>query len=221
MIIQGGDFGAYVNKFVVSFRASLTDQFKEIPISFDSSSIFNGQPLTLEFPTPINAIQIRIIIKSYVKWPALRFDFVYQNIDQLLEWSGINNIDEIDKKIMGIASMRLDILTEKNGRYFMVPSSSDNCKQNKSNCYGKAVFCSPKLVSGMKTTIPKGSVKSLSLSYSLDGLLFNCYNNCEPIALTPNIAFSPTFKAKEVKVNLGDYSDNAELNFSFDTRDAN
>lgn len=218
VIVRSGDNNAYVTKFVVSFRVSSIDSFEEIPTIFDSSALSNGQPLTLEFSTPVQAIQIRIIIKSYVGWPAIRFDFLYNNIDQTMEWSGINNIDEIEKKIMGTAITRLDIMKESNGRFYMVPGMNSNCKQNKSSCYAKAEFCAVKLVTGMKANVSKGSVSTFVISYSLDGLAFICYNSCKPIQVTPSIKFNQAFKAKEVKINLGEYTENAQLDFSFDTQ---
>lgn len=128
----------------MAFRVKITDNFQEIPTTYDSSALGTLAPsefLTIDFATPVKAIQIRIIIKEYVGWPALRFDFLYNNVQQTMEWSGIRNINEINKRIMATATSRLDTLMERNGRFYMVPSSLNSCKQNKSTCYAKASFC--------------------------------------------------------------------------------
>jgi hypothetical protein len=74
---------AYVTRFTIAYRSSPTDNFTEIPTVFDSSAIANGRPLSIDLPVPVVAVNIRIKVKSYVIWPAARFDFIYEDKDAM------------------------------------------------------------------------------------------------------------------------------------------
>lgn len=100
-------------------------------------------------------------------------------------------------KIVAETTVRSDILTEKDGRYYLAPSISDRCQQNKANCNGKVIFPTTKLVYGVTGTVTKGIVNGIMVEYSLDGRSFFCYNGCKPLPVTGlKVPFSPVLKAK-------------------------
>lgn len=149
------------------------------------------------------ANDIRIVVRKFFKWPACRFDFVYNDVDQRNEWAGIRNIAEINKKIVGITSSRLDNQLDINIRNFFVPSRE--CK-NKKECWSAQEFCEPKQVTGFtveNNSASKGSISEVFVDFSLDGLLFNCYAGCKPFMI-PNslkVVFDKPVKAKKIRVH--------------------
>lgn len=114
------------------------EAWKEIPQVFTSSDCQSAQALTFDFTTAVEATDIRIVVRKFVKWPACRFDFIYNNVEERNEWQGIRNIAEIDKKIAGTMGARLDNQLDINIRSFFVPAR--DC-QSKEQCWSGAEFC--------------------------------------------------------------------------------
>lgn len=215
--IQKVDDDSYVSEFTVEFRLN-NEAWKEIPQVFVAADCNSGQILSIDFVTAVVATDIRIVVKKFVKWPACRFDFIYNNFDERNEWQGIRNIAEIDKKIAGTMGARLDNQLDINIRNFFVPTR--DCK-NKEQCWSGAEFCEPKQVTGFsfdQSDPTKGSITEAFVDYSLDGLLFVCYKDCAPVSLSAlkSIVFDRPLKAKKIRVHPTKWSANPEVRFSFD-----
>jgi hypothetical protein len=70
---------------------------------------------------PVYAIAIRFVVKKFNVWPSARFDFIFNNIDEKLEWAGLFSTNQINKKIYALHSSRLSNQLDINIRRFFNP----------------------------------------------------------------------------------------------------
>ena len=161
-----------MSQFEIEFSVDGVE-FKKVPGIF-TASCEGSKIVTVSF-TPVYAIAIRFVVAKFSGWPSARFDFIYNNIDEKTDWSGLFSTNQINKKIYAISSSRLSNQLDINIRRFFNPVR--DCS-DKEKCWSGIELCEPKNVTAINfptTTNTTGAITEFYIDYSLDGNYFSCY----------------------------------------------
>ena len=118
--IQAGENGAFVSEFVIEFSVDGI-KFDQVPGVFTADCSSDKNKIVKVQFVPVYAIAIRFVVNKFKTWPAARFDFIYNNIDEKQDWAGLFSTNQINKKIYAIQSSRLSNQLDINIRRFFNP----------------------------------------------------------------------------------------------------
>lgn len=118
--IQSGDVGNYLREFQIEYTLD-GNNYRVLPTIYDASLTRTGTSVTINF-SPVYAIEIRIIVKTWVGWPNFRFEFFYSDASKIVETSTASTDDtDIAAFIHSAVDTKLDYQVDANIRNFFNP----------------------------------------------------------------------------------------------------
>ena len=81
--ILNGDDGNYLKQFQIEYTLDGVT-YRTLPTVYDASRSSNGSSITVNF-SPIYAIALRIVVKTFQGWPNFRFEFYYSDANKIVE----------------------------------------------------------------------------------------------------------------------------------------
>lgn len=104
-----------------------------------------------------------------------------------------------------------------NQRAFFTPAKT--CK-SKDVCFTGLELSSSKTVKSVSISFSEGSLQKVYLTYSLDGLNFNCFEKCREVVLDSHQAYNQiilnSLVAKNVRVYPVEYTGQPKISITYD-----
>lgn len=92
--------------------------------------------------------------------------------------------------------------------------------QDNALCWAGVESCEPRKLAGFSliyTDGCEGSVESIKIDYSMDGITFTCWDSCKEISLKNNaFAFPSPILAEKVHIHFTKYSGKPKFGIKFD-----
>jgi len=170
--------------------------------SYDLVCEAAGVVKTIYF-TPVEAYAIRI--KTRKGLPNIKIEFYYNN-QQYKPVEVLKNDTIIKQTIQSTIEAAHQLL-------------SNDCK-DRELCWFGLEICEPRNVTGFviqNDAGAKGTVTSVFVDYSVDGIEFTCYNECQAINVVDGVVkFNKTVFGTKVRVHISGYQGEPDIRVKFD-----
>lgn len=192
------------------------DGINFIRIEKDFNCTESSTKLTTIYFTALYAKSIRIVVKSYVGWPAARIEFFYYDVLRFRKISNLKSLTYLKESIQSNFVDRMDNQMYINQRAFFTPAKTCESKQV---CFTGLELCSLKTVNSISIGCSEGSLKKVYVTYSVDGLNFNCFEKCREVLFDStqksNTIILNKLMASNVRVYPVEYSGSPKINITY------
>lgn len=131
--------------------------------------------------------------------------------------SNLKSLTYLKESIQSNFVDRMDNQMYINQRAFFTPAKT--CK-SKDVCFTGLELSSSKTVKSVSISCSEGSLQKVYLTYSLDGLNFNCFEKCREVVLdshqTYNQIILNSLVAKNVRVYPVEYKGQPKISITYD-----
>lgn len=209
--LEGFD-GFYITSFYLEYSVDGVNYIR-IDKSFNSEA--SGKDLTTIYFTGVYAKAIRLVVRSFAGWPATRLEFFYYDYLRFRKISNLKSLRYLKESIQSNFVDRIDNQLYINNYYFFTPNTS--CI-NKDVCFTGLELCQPRTISQLTVDCTGGKVSEIYVTYSIDGVNFNCFEKCRHIGLVdiPATVQMSGLLAKNVRVYPVTWSQTPKMSISYD-----